>query len=376
MRRPRLERLWRGDAPERERILAIPLYGAAALFRCAVGARNLWWRWRARGAGVPVISVGNLTVGGNAKTPFTIFLATRLQARGLLVAIVSRGYNRARGLERAALVSDRGELLLDSEVAGDEPAMMARRFAGPIAVARRRRDAIDLLLARGPLDAVILDDGFQHTRLRRDLDLVLISRERGLGSGWMLPAGPMREPIGALRRAAAVVIISADAGLPSGISSVQLARIEQRPVLHAALHPRSLVSSINGDWIESAPSLTGRRVLAVSGLADPSAFHAMLRELEAELVGVLEFPDHHAYTAADWQEIAAAARDVDLIVTTEKDLVKLERFPFTRDSLYALRVEVTMTDGDARALDELIDALFFVPNEYPAASQEVPRDAR
>ena len=101
-------------------------------------------------------------------------------------------------------------------------------------------------------------------------------------------------------------------------------------------------------------SLGGRRVLAVSGLADPSAFYAMLRELDAELVGVFEYPDHHAYTNADWQAIVNAMRDTDLVVTTEKDLVKLERFPFPRDSLYALKLEVTMDAADTRALDELI----------------------
>lgn len=371
-RRPRLERLWRGDPKPIYHLLALPLRGAAGIFRGAVAARNLWWRSRAADPGVPVISVGNLTVGGNAKTPFTLFLAARLQARGLQVAIVSRGYSGTGN--SAALVSDRGELILDAAIAGDEPAMMARRFTGPIAIARRRLDAIGLLRSRGPLDAVILDDGFQHARLRRDLDLVLISRERGLGNGWMLPAGPMREPLSALRRAAAVVIVSADASLESALSAVQLASINQGRVLNAALHPQSLVSVANGNWRESAASLTGRRVLAVSGLADPAAFHAMLRELEADLVGVLDFPDHHSYTSADWQEIASAAREVDLIVTTEKDLVKLERFPFARDSLYALRLEVTMPEGDARALDELI--LARIRPNAAAAAQEVSRDAR
>ncbi|MGC1679163.1 MAG: tetraacyldisaccharide 4'-kinase [Candidatus Binataceae bacterium] len=373
-RRPRLERLWRGDPKPVHHLLALPLRGAAGIFRCAVAARNLWWRWRASEPGVPVISVGNLTVGGNAKTPFTLFLAMRLQARGLHVAIVSRGYSGTG--KSPALVSDRGELILDATVAGDEPAMMARRFNGPIAVARRRIDAIERLRSRGPLDVIILDDGFQHARLRRDLDLVLISRERGLGNGWMLPAGPMREPLSALRRAAAVVIVSADATLKSALSRAQLARINQGRVLAAALRPQSLVSVANGSWRESAPSLTGRRVLAVSGLADPAAFHAMLRELEADLVGVLDFPDHHSYTAADWQEIAAAARAVDLIVTTEKDLVKLERFPFARDSLYALRLEVTMPESDASALDELLLARIRIPNAGAAAAQEVSRDAR
>ena len=110
----------------------------------------------------------------------------------------------------------------------------------------------------------------------------------------------------------------------------------------------------NGVWRETPLGLGGRRVLAVSGLADPSGFYAMLRELDAELVGVFEYPDHHAYTNADWQAIVNAMRETDLVVTTEKDLVKLERFPFPRDSLYALKLEVTMDAADARALDELI----------------------
>lgn len=375
-RRPRLERLWRGDPKPIHHLLAFPLRGAAGIFRGTLAVRNLWWRWRASEAGVPVISIGNLTVGGNTKTPFTLFLATRLQARGLRVAIVSRGYSGARNSASATLVSDRGEVILDPALSGDEPAMMARRFTGPIAVARRRIGAIELLRSRGPLDVIILDDGFQHARLRRDLDLVLISRERGLGNGWMLPAGPMREPLSALRRAAAVVIVSADASLKSALSAAQLARINQGRVFTAALRPQSLISVANGNWCESSPSLTGRRVLAVSGLADPAAFHAMLRELEADLVGVLDFPDHHPYTAADWQEIASAARDVDLIVTTEKDLVKLERFPFARDSLYALRLEVTMPEADARALDELILTRIRLPNAGAAAAQEVSHDAR
>ena len=113
-RRPRLESLWRGDPKPIHHLLALPLRGVAGIFRGAVAARNRWWRWRSADPGVPVISVGNLTVGGNAKTPFTLFLAARLQARGLRVAIVSRGYSGAPGSASAALVSEHGELLLDA----------------------------------------------------------------------------------------------------------------------------------------------------------------------------------------------------------------------------------------------------------------------
>jgi tetraacyldisaccharide 4'-kinase len=154
--------------------------------------RERWWRTRSASAGVPTISVGNLTVGGNGKTPFTLFLAARMRARGLAVAIVSRGWGRAIDRGNPMLVSDGTRCLKSPREAGDEPVMMAKSFGGPIAVARRRIDAIRLLCARGRFDAVILDDGFQHLRLHRDLDLLLINAARGFGNGWVLPAGPMR----------------------------------------------------------------------------------------------------------------------------------------------------------------------------------------
>ncbi len=299
------------------------------------------------------ISVGNLTVGGNGKTPFTLFLANRLQSHGLKVAIVSRGYNRAPSRALALLVADGGTLKVSPEEAGDEPTMLAKLFSGPIAVARRRIDAIELLTQLGPLDAVILDDGFQHERLYRDVDLLLVSSQRGFGNGWMLPAGPMREPIGSVRRADAIVIVNFG-DQASSLRPSEIAKLSSRKVLRASIRPHSFLAIENGEWREIPLGLAGRRVLAVSGLADASGFYAMLRDLDADLVGVFEYPDHHAYTSADWQTIVNAMRDVDLVVTTEKDLVKLERFPFARDSLYALRLEVTMDPADALALDELI----------------------
>jgi tetraacyldisaccharide 4'-kinase len=266
---------------------------------------------------------------------------------------VSRGYGRMRSRVRSELVADGGKLTISPEVAGDEPAMMARSFTGPIAVARRRINGIERLLRLGALDAVILDDAFQHERLARDVDLVLVSNERGFGNGWTLPAGPMREPLGALARADAIVLMSSGAGA-SAIRPSQMRALDAGKLLHASVRPRALVVSANGAWREVPLTLGARRLIAVSGLADASGFYAMLHELEADLVGVFEYPDHHAYTTADWQAIVNAMRDADAVVTTEKDLVKLERFPFPRDSLYALGLEVTMDPADARALDELI----------------------
>ena len=351
--RPRIERLWDRQLPARDLAGWLPLAAAAGLYRLGIGARHLYWRLNKRRAGVMTVSVGNFTVGGNGKTPFTLFLANRLQSRGLKVAIVSRGYKRSRNQARALLVADGGVLKISPEEAGDEPAMLAKSFTGPIAVARRRIDGIELLTQLGPLDVVILDDGFQHERLHRDVDLVLVNSQRGLGNGWMLPAGPMREPIGSVRRADAIVIVNFG-DRASALRPSEIAKLSSRKILRASIRPHSFIAVDNGEWREIPPGLAGRRVLAVSGLADASGFYAMLRELEADLVGVFEYPDHHTYTTADWQTIVNAMRAVELVITTEKDLVKLERFPFPRDSLYALRLEVTMEPADALALDELI----------------------
>jgi tetraacyldisaccharide 4'-kinase len=353
--RPLLERLWQRDLPTHLWPLWAALTPASALYSVALAIRERWWRSMTRHAGVTTISVGNLTVGGNGKTPFTLFLAVRLRAQGLNVGIVSRGWGR-RG-SGAQLVSDGARILLGPDVAGDEPVMMAKCFDGPIAVARRRIDAIKLLTERFPLDVVILDDGFQHVRLKRDLDLVLVNAARGFGNGWVLPAGPMREPSAALRRADAMIIMGPDEHRDDSLNTVMRHvlhdkpdLLRDKPILRAMIRPRNLVHAQRAGWRESPLAFAGRRVLAVSGLADASGFHAMLRELGANLVRAIEYPDHHDYGPGDWENIVAAASDAEMAVTTEKDLVKLERFSSPGLSLYALRLEVSMDERDESRL--------------------------
>ncbi len=353
--RPRIERLWLKRLPWYEQPAWAALAPLALLYGAAAGARNAFWRMAKQRAELRTISVGNLTVGGNGKTPFTLFLARRLQARGFSTGIVSRGFGRRPHRERALLVSDGREVRLSPEEAGDEPVMLAKSFDGPVVVAKRRIDGMRLLAQTAHPDFAILDDAFQHVRLARDVDLLLVSRERGLGNGWLLPAGPMRERLSAAKRADAVIVMSSGAAdAPCALAPRETAALARGRMLSAGLCAHSLVRAEQGRWTEFPPELAGRRVLAVSGLADSGGFYAMLRAIGAELVGTLEYPDHHRYTAADWQVIVDTARNADLTVTTEKDLVKLERFPFARDSLYALRLEVTMAAEDARKLDELI----------------------
>lgn len=353
-RRSRVEQYWRSELSGKEKIVWSAMVPAAVLYRAATAMRAGFWRLpllRRKAEGLRVISVGNLTVGGNAKTPFTLYLARKLMERGVSTGIVSRGYGGSLGSGRTALVSDGRTVSLSAEQAGDEAVMMARAFDGPVAIARRRIDAINLLKQLGPIDIVVLDDGFQHLRLARDLDLLLVSAERGFGNGWVLPAGPMRESIGAVARADAVVMLSPRPGLQPDLTPSQAARLERMAMMRGVIEPRALVYPETGRWRAApAQSLGGRRILAVSGLADPRSFYAMLRELEADLVGVLEYPDHYQYTGSDWQRIWRSAATVDLVVTTEKDLVKLERFPFPRNSIAALRLEISMGADEERLL--------------------------
>lgn len=345
-----ISRLWQ----PRRSLLQQTLWGVLALlsllYGLALKLHTQWWRRMAQSAPVTIISVGNLTVGGNGKTPFTLFLANLFTAQGFSVGIVSRGYGR--NSKATLLISEHGKALVAPELAGDEPLMLARFFTGPIAVARRRIDAVRLLLARGSLEIILLDDGFQHLRLRRALDLVLVRNSPALGNGWILPAGPLREPLSALERADVVLMVGSafDTETENEIVGAM------RPAMRIMLQPDGLTEAINGAWRSAQPPLTGRRVLAVCGIADPESFTAMLARLEVNIVRLMAFPDHYRYTDRDWEQIRLAAESAELVITTEKDLIKLERFSPQLDAVYALHLKVVVSEKDRAQLLTLASA--------------------
>jgi tetraacyldisaccharide 4'-kinase len=156
----------------------------------------------------------------------------------------------------------------------------------------------------------------------------------------------MREPLAALRRADVMIVMGPDEHCGDSIKTAMRQVVRDKPILRAMIRPRNLVHAEHEGWCEAPLALVGRRVIALSGLADASGFHAMLRELGANLVRVIEYPDHHDYGPGDWENIMAAASGAEMVVTTEKDLVKLERFSSPGLSLYALRLEVSMDERD------------------------------
>jgi tetraacyldisaccharide 4'-kinase len=341
-----IERIWRGERPH-DRAIRSALVPLSLLYGGAAMMREAYWRRNAEAAPVPLISVGNLTVGGNAKTPFTIFLANRLRAKGLRVGIVSRGYGRRA--RNPVLVSDGRHLVAEPPEAGDEPVVIARSFAGPVAVARRRIDAVRLLLDCTPLDVVIMDDAFQHLRLKRGLDVVMIRNWRAIESERVLPAGPLRESIQGLRRADVVILVDEDANIPNDETALRSYLRHGALVLQASVRPAALIKAERGLWTEAPLDLQGREVVVVSGIANPKRFHAVIEHLGARISAALDFSDHHDYGPGDWENIMAASGK-RLVLTTEKDLVKLERFVPAGFSLLALRIEIELGHADEQRL--------------------------
>ena len=268
------------------------------LFRAGGALRELGvTAWRAP---VPVICVGNLTVGGAGKTPTVIALAALLKRRGLDVACVSRGYG---GNLPGPLQVDPARHKA-AEV-GDEPLLLARDAAAW--VARDRRDGVRAAIAEGA-DVVILDDGLQYPALAPRLSFIVIDGPYGFGNGRVLPAGPLREPVEAgLTRAGAAIVIGEDThGLAARLSG----RLQ---VLRARLEPDA-----------DSARFKDRRVYAFAGIGRPGKFFATLRELGAVIAGEAAFPDHHRYSEDETMKLVEAAQRADAEpVTTEKDFTRL-----------------------------------------------------
>jgi tetraacyldisaccharide 4'-kinase len=331
-------------------VWGVGLRAASLLFEAGVRLRG-WCLGKGllsvRRLPAPVISVGNITVGGTGKTPTVMLLAGLLRDRGHTVAVLSRGYARRRGAP-VQLVSDGRRILAGVEEAGDEPIMMAHRLPGVwIWVGVDRFQAGEAAWTAARPTAFLLDDGFQHRRLHRDLDVVTVKAERPLGNGRLIPAGPLREPPDALGRAG--LILATGQGDP-GAGQRDLARLGSRwggiPMLAARYGPCGVWRLTDGEELP-ARCLGGRRVALVSGIADPAAFESMVSGMGAKVEASLFFRDHYWYTSEDIEEFRAVGRRLDWLVTTEKDAWKLRQAGVDDDRWVVLRVELRVEPPEA-----------------------------
>jgi tetraacyldisaccharide 4'-kinase len=337
-----LHEAWQGRAPV---LVRAGLAAAAAAYRTALAARSASFRvglFSTHRLPVPVISVGNVTVGGSGKTPLAEVVALVLAEMGARPAIISRGYGRrSRGVR---IVADGSGVLLRAGEGGDEPVLLAERLPGiPVVVGENRFEAGAVALGRCGAGSLVLDDGFQHKTLAKDLELVAVSGRQPWGSGRLFPRGSLREPLSAFRRADIVVVTNAPSpAVTSDIAHVLRRKGSRAVVLSGSYQatalrrdeqshsesPQALAESPQA-LAESPKALAGRRVLVLAGLAAPEGFVATADGLGAKVVGVAEFPDHYWYTAGDLARVVAQARDkgAEAVLTTEKDWVRIRDIP-------------------------------------------------
>ena len=283
------------------------------IYRLALGKK---WQRPDERPSRPVIVVGNLTVGGTGKTPVVMALARQLSSAGYQPAVISRGYGGRPGQD--LLRVQPGD---DPRRVGDEPALMASSLQVPVWIARRRRLALEAAIESGA-DAVIADDGLQHADLPRSFEIVVIDGQRGLGNGWLLPAGPLRGPLERLKQADRILIKAprTATALPQGGSF--------------ELRARALVGLADGRRRDPG-HLAGRRVSAVCGIGQPAQFAALLEGLGMQ-VDLHAFPDHHDYCLSDLDGISGP------VVTTAKDAVKLKRLGTLPVPVEVLEIEAVL----------------------------------
>lgn len=332
-----LETLWYPpSAPSfGARALGVPLAPLAGVRLVGMAARNFLFdsglRHTETVSGLCVISVGNLTVGGAGKTPVVAFLAERLLQGGAQVAVLSRGYGRqGRGLVRVV-----GPPWPSAEEVGDEPLLLARRLPAVQVWVGAKRVALAREALRAGATVALLDDGFQHRALGRDADVVVFDEAVGLGSGHLFPWGPLREPPSVLRRASLVWLRVASQPQP-------LPRFPEGCPVVRARHAAVDVVHPDGTVVPTS-HLAGVRVLAFCGIARPSAFVRTLRELGAEVSEAHAFMDHHVFSAAELDNLRAAASAAQAeLVTTEKDAMRLPAdFPAS-----VVRLGVSILEGE------------------------------
>jgi tetraacyldisaccharide 4'-kinase len=336
-----------GVSPEPARAAAWPLraaasvYGAGARLHRASYARG-WLRQRQLACAV--LSVGSLTVGGAGKTPTAAWIAAGLAARGRRVVLATRGYGRAVE-EPVSVVSDGRWLRATPPTAGDEPLVLAAHAPGVPVLAGRDRGLAGLrAVSAYGADLLVLDDGFQHHRLRHDLEVLTFDAREGLGNRTMLPGGPLRERPSELRRAHAIGVVDGELDAADEALLEEHGRLAYR--YSASRRPRAL-TQLGRHTALAAEALHGMRVGVLCGLASPAGFERSLESLGALIVARCILPDHHRYRIDDLRSLHA---DADCWVTTEKDAVKIPPGWLGSLDLRVLTMELEVERGD-----ELLD---------------------
>lgn len=338
-------RVWKGEAPFLRCLLFVPLYALSVVYQISLAVREGVYRTgllRVERARIPVISVGNVTLGGTGKTTVVEKLSRQLKDRGFNPGIVMRGYKKKK--KGVFAVNPKGD---NADTAGDEAVMLSKRTLLPVIVGKQRGEGIERGIRDFGIDVAIFDDGYQVRNVHKDVELVMLSGGEPLGTPRLFPLGPYREPVARVRKADVLLINrgSLRGPLKSFAHGIPTFHVRYRPLHLFNMRRKAMV---NYRFIR------GKKVVAFSGLGDNSSFFSLLREIGAEIVWTVEFPDHHRYEAGDLKRIESA-EDGEILVTTEKDAVKLEQMELP-DHLFYLAIEAEI-EGEQELVDLMISKI-------------------
>ena len=353
-----LRRYW--DKPDTP-VITAGLTMLSAGYRAALAMREHAYRWRLLSTGrlpCPVISVGNITVGGSGKTPMVEETALCLRELGAIPAVVSRGYGRdSRGI---GIVADREGQRLGPRAGGDEPVLLADRLPGvPVIVGENRFEAGQVAVRQCGATAIVLDDGFQHRTLRKDFEILVVNGRAPWGNGRLFPRGMLREPLSALGRADFIVVTNPPVTADAVAATETIRRHNVRAPIVTA-HYQVIGARMMPATRELAPGeLHGRRFLAFAGLGSPRGFADTLIAAGVDVAGLVEYPDHYWFDQRDLTELGqhAIAVGAEGLITTEKDWVRLRSLTPSPGLLCVLRVRLVLDAGReplAQALDGIL----------------------
>jgi tetraacyldisaccharide 4'-kinase len=321
------------------------LYGLGVRFRLLLYRKGVF---PTRRLPLKVISIGNLTVGGTGKTPHAALLARYLQEKGIKTAVLSRGYRGSR-MKAGAVISDGQSLLGTLEEGGEEPFWLAQKLSGiPVVIGKDRYRSGLLCQERWQTEWVVLDDGFQHLGLKREINILLWPSYLSFHSGRLLPSGLLREPIEEMRRADTILVTHAEELAPSRMEEIAKeirSRVPGAPVFFSVHKPLVLWRYPRGEEIGFG-ELINHSVVAFCGLAYPESLRLSLKQLQADPVRLVEFPDHHFYRDKDKRDLETLCRSskIDIMVTTEKDALKLGPWNPTDIRILVLKIDVEIRD--------------------------------
>ncbi|MGC2423723.1 MAG: tetraacyldisaccharide 4'-kinase [Nitrospirota bacterium] len=353
---PKLLASLKGEAPMPPWLYL--LYPASLIYGFAAGLKA--WLYssgiiKPKRLACKVISVGNITAGGTGKTPMVINIVRMLEEKGIKTAVLTRGY-KGMSEGRVRVVSDGLGNILPPGEAGDEPVLIARSLPGvPVVMGSDRYEAGKAAWERFHPRAMVLDDGFQHVRLHRDLNILLMDAAHPFGNGHTIPMGYLREPKRGVKRANFIIFTGATTIRPEEEQKVKSFALSDTSMANAGYFPVSFYNINSREKSrEEIPAelFAGKRIFAFCGIANPGSFSLILHKLNAKITGSEEFPDHHSYSLEDvaFLEGKAAESGAEVLVTTEKDAVKLEGLVPAGTGIYALKAGMEIYNGS-----ELLD---------------------